>query len=98
MSVAIYRARVGFQDNRSGHILRPNHSLAFAHPEIIMKSIQNELQKGRVKQISSLPPDLFCSSIGLVPKQANGIQSGWIIIFNLSSLEVASVNDGIPKE
>jgi hypothetical protein len=58
-----------------------------------MESIQNELQKGHVKQISSLPQDLFCSPIGLVPKPA-----GWRVIFDLSSPEGASVNDGIPKE
>jgi len=94
-SIAIHRARVGFQGNPSGHIRRPNHSSAFAHPEIIMKSIQNELQKGRIKQISSLPQDLFCSPIGLVPKLTDGIQSGWRVIFDLSSPEGASVNDGI---
>jgi len=58
-----------------------------------MESIQNELQKGRVKQISSLPQDIFCSPIGLAPKPA-----GWRVIFDLSSPEGASVNDGIPKE
>ena len=98
MSIAIYGACVGFQGNPSGHIQHPNHSSAFAHSEIIMKSIQNELQKGHVKQISSLPQDLFCSPIGLVPKQVNGIQSGWRVIFDLSSPEGASINDSIPKE
>jgi len=97
-SIAIHGARVGFQGNSSGQIRRPNHSSAFSHPEIVMKSIQNELQKGRVKQISSLPQDLFCSPIGLVPKQVNGVQSGWRVIFDLSSPEGTSVNDGIPKE
>src|SRR5438552_13951854 len=97
-SIALYGARVGFQGTSSGHIRRPNHSSAFAHPEIVMESIQNELQKGRVKQISSLPQDLFCSPIGLVPKQVNGVQSGWRVIFDLSSPEGTSVNDGIPKE
>jgi hypothetical protein len=97
-SIATSGARVGFHGNPSGQIRRPNHSSAFAHPEIITESIQNELQKGRVKQISDLPQDLFCSPIGLVPKQANGIQSGWRVIFDLSSPQGFSVNDGIPKE
>ena len=97
-SIVIYGARVGFQGNPSGHTQRPNHSSAFAHPEIILESIQNELRKGRIKPISSLPHDLFCSPIGLVPKQVNGAQFGWRVIFDLSSPEGASVNDGIPKE
>jgi len=63
-----------------------------------MESIQNELQKGCIKQISSLPQDLFCSPIGLAPKQTNDVQSGWRVIFDLSSPEGISVNDGIPKE
>lgn len=58
--ITISGARVGFQGNPSGQIRRLNHSSAFAHPEIITESIQNELQKGRVKQISDLPQDLFC--------------------------------------
>jgi hypothetical protein len=34
----------------------------------------------------------------LVPKTANGVQNGWRVIFDLSSPEGASVNDGIPNE
>ena len=54
-STAPCGTRIGFEGIPSGHVQRPNHSSAFAHPEIITQSIQNELQKGRVKQISSLP-------------------------------------------
>src|SRR5213596_512992 len=36
--------------------------------------------------------------LGLVPKPENGVQIGWRLIFDLSSPEGASVNDGIPKE
>ena len=75
ISIVLYDARVGFQGNSSGHIRRPNHASAFAHPEVITESIQNELQKGRVKQISILSQDLFYSPIDLASKQTNDIQS-----------------------
>lgn len=97
-SIATHGACVGFHGNPSGHIQHANHSSAFAHPEIIEKSIKNELQSGRIKQISSLPQNVFCSPIGLVPKQTDGVHSGWRVIFDLSSPEGMSVNDGIPKE
>jgi hypothetical protein len=98
ISIAMYGACIGFRGNPSGRVQCPNHASAFAHPEIIEQSIQSELQKGRLKQISSLPSNAFCSPIGLVPKHTDGIQSGWRVIFDLSSPEGASVNDGIPKE
>ena len=97
-SIAISGARIGFQGQTSGRVQCPNHTTASAHPQIITESIQNELRKGRIKQISDLPDDVFCSPIGLVPKQANGVQSGWRVIFDLSSPEGSSVKDGIPKE
>ena len=45
-----------------------------------------------------LDDQCFCSSIGLVPKKVNGIQTGWRLIFDLSCPDGWSVNDGIPKE
>jgi len=60
-SIALHGTRVGFEGNPSGQVQRPNHASAFSHPEIITQSIQNELQKGRVKRILSLPDDFFCS-------------------------------------
>jgi hypothetical protein len=98
LSISLYGARVGFEGTPSEPTRRPNHSSAFAHPEVISKSIQAELEKGRFKQIESLPLNSFCSPVGLVPKMANGLQNGWRIIFDLSSPEGSSVNDGIPKE
>ena len=97
-SIVNHGARIGFQGSPSGHVQRPNHSSAFAHPEIVERSLQDELQKGRIKQVSCFPQNIFCSPIGLVPKLTDGIQSGWRVIFDLSSPEGASVNDGIPKE
>ena len=63
-----------------------------------MESIQNELQKERVKQISSLSQDLFYSPIDLASKQTNNVQSEWRVIFDLSSSEGIFVNDDISKE
>jgi hypothetical protein len=51
-----------------------------------------------MKEISSLPDHAFCSPIGLVPKKLDGVKVGWRVIFDLSSPEGSSVNDGIPIE
>ena len=48
-SIALYDACVDFQGNSFDHIWHSNHFSMFAHLEIVMKSIQNELQKRRVK-------------------------------------------------
>jgi hypothetical protein len=99
-SIAISGARVGFDGQPAGKVSRPNHSSAHLHPEIIRLAIQDEIRKGRVKEIteSKLPLNYFCSPIGLVPKLIDGMQHGWRIIFDLSSPAGSSVNDGIPKE
>ena len=46
----------------------------------------------------SLPLNYFCSPIRLTPKRVDGHQTGWRMIFDLSSPEGSSVNDDIPKE
>lgn len=97
-SIAISGARVGFQGDPVARTQRPNHSSAFDHPEIIGESIQAELQKGRIRQIPDLPPNYFCSPIGLTPKYTDGVQTGWRVIFDLSAPRGKSVNDGIPRE
>ena len=55
------------------------------------------MAKGRIKEIESLPENFYCSPIGLVSKLLDGKQTGWRTIFDLSSSEGHSVNDGIPK-
>lgn len=40
----------------------------------------------------------FCSPIGLALKHVDGVQTGWRVIFDLSSPHGSAVNDGIPKE
>jgi hypothetical protein len=99
-SIALAGARVGFQGIPLNVTQRSNHSSAFQHPEVVHKSIQDEMQKGRVMEVpeSNLPAHYFCSPIGLVPKMVDGVQTGWRVIFDLSSPLGSSVNDGIPKE
>ena len=79
-------------------IHQSNHASAFAHSHIIMDSIQSEIAKGRIKEIKTLPKNYYCSPIGLIPKLVDGKQTGWRTIFDLSSPEGHSVNDGIPKQ
>jgi hypothetical protein len=97
-SIAISGARVGFQGDPVGRTQRPNHSSAFNHPEIISDAIEAELKKGRISEISDLPPNYFCSPIGLTPKYTDSVQTGWRVIFDLSAPQSSSVNDGIPRE
>jgi hypothetical protein len=62
-SITISGARVGFQRAPAGKTQRPNHSSAQLHPEVISKSNQEELRKGRVKEnTSALPSASFQSS------------------------------------
>jgi hypothetical protein len=65
--IVILGAQVGFGGQRAGNVSRLIHSSALPYPEV---------RKGQVGEISesNLPPDYFCSPIGLVPKLADGIQ------------------------
>ena len=98
ITIATSGARLGYVGPLTGQTQQPNHASSYSHADVITKQIQNEVAKGRVKEIASLPPNYFCSPIGLVPKISNGIQIGWRLIFDLSSPEGYSVNDYIPKE
>ena len=98
ISIATSGVRIGYEGSLSAQTRRPNHASAFTHSDIITDSIQSEIIKGRIKEIINLPVNYYCSPIGLVPKLSEGKQAGWRTIFNLSSPEGHSVNDGIPKE
>ena len=98
VSIAISGVQVGYSGSLSGQTRLPNHASAFAHPNVIADSIQSDISKGRVKEIASLPANYFCSPIGLTPKTLDGTQTGSQTIFDLSSPDGHSVNDGIPKE
>ena len=69
-----------------------------SHNQVISNSIQSEILKGWIIEIKTLPENYFCSPIGLVPKGLKDNPSGWRTIFDLSSPDGHSVNDGIPKE
>ena len=92
ISIATHGARIGYE-GPSTSTRRPNHASALMHPDIINASIQSELEKGRIKELTDLPKHYFCSPIGLVTKKI-----GWRTIFDLSCPEFFSVNDGILKE
>jgi hypothetical protein len=64
----------------------------------LASNIEQELLAGRIKTVPTLPPAYVVSPLGAVPKMANGIQTGWRRIHDLSSPNGSSVNDGIPPE
>jgi len=97
-AIATSGVRVGFEGSLTGQTCRPNHASAFAQPDVISNSIQSEILKGWIIEIETLPENYFCSPIGLVPKGLKDNPSGWRTIFDVSSPDGHSVNDGIPKE
>jgi hypothetical protein len=97
-SIARSGVRLGYEGSVSAQVRRSNHSSSIINAAVISDSILSELQKGRIREITSLPEHYFCSPIGLVPKTSDGVQTGWRMIFDLSSPIGNSVNDGIPKE
>jgi hypothetical protein len=97
-TIATSGARLGYEGSLLGQTRRPNHASSFSHADVITDQIQNEISKGRIKEIADLPSNYFCSPIGLTPKITEGTQAGWRVIFDLSSPEGHSVNDNILKE
>src|SRR5579859_2249844 len=75
-----------------------NHASTAIHSDIVTNAICAEISKGRVKEMTGLLSNYFCSPIGLVPQLLDGEQIGWRVIYDLSTPEGKSVNDGIPKE
>ena len=70
---------------------------ALVHPSVIDAYLGTDVSCGRVAgPFATLPfPDLHISRFGVIPK--NNQPGQWRLIFDLSSLEGHSVNDGIPK-
>jgi hypothetical protein len=97
VSISTNGARIGYEGPLT-RTIRPNHSSPFVNAEVITESIISELGKGRLRVVDTLPPYYFVSPLGLVPKKSDGVQTGWRTIFDLSTPEGESVNDGIPKE
>jgi hypothetical protein len=97
-NIITYGARVGFEGAYHQPSRARNHTSATQAPEIISRDIETELQLGRLLELNTLPPQHFCSPLGLVPKVTNGVQTGWRRIFDLSYPQGESVNDGIPSQ
>jgi hypothetical protein len=95
--IITFGVRIGYSESMLPS-RQQNHSSATNDPAIIQADIEKDLRLKRVKKLDSLPPDHFCSPLGLVPKLNNGTQTGWRRIFDLSSPTGASVNDGIDPE
>ena len=97
VGIATYGARIGYTGPpRTIHA--ENHASALRIPTELASNIEQELQAGRIKIVPTLPAAFVVSPLGAVPKMANGVQTGWRRIHDLSSPNGFSVNDGIPPE
>jgi hypothetical protein len=75
-----------------------NHASAVRIPTELADNIEQELQAGRIKIVPTVPTTFTVSPLGAVSKKmANGMQTGWCHIHDLSSPNGSSVNDGIPQ-
>jgi hypothetical protein len=98
VGIATFGTRVGYQGPQR-QIKSENHASALRIPAELDKNIAEELAAGRIVRISlgDLPAAYICSPLGAVQKKANGVQTGWRRIHDLSFPAGSSVNDGIPK-
>ena len=90
--------RIGF--NYAAHRCTPatnNLPSAEAHPEVVQKSIDTEVGKGRLLGPFDPReyPQVQISSLGVIPKKHT--KNKWRMILDLSHPENTSVNDGINK-
>jgi Reverse transcriptase (RNA-dependent DNA polymerase) len=92
-----YGAKIGYSGPSHVKIRRPNHPSAKVNVDTISEEISKELSLGRLRKLEKLPKQYYCSPLGLVPKVAEGVQTGWRRIFDLSSPAGNSVNDYIPS-
>jgi hypothetical protein len=51
--------------------------------QVIAEDIQKELSLNGLKKLPALPQRYYCSPLSLVPKTAQGKQTGWRRIFDL---------------
>ena len=84
-SIATNSAQVGYTGSLSGQTCHSTHASPAIHSDIVTNAIRVRISKGRVKEITGLPSDYFCSPIGLVPKLLDVEQIGWRVIFDPSS-------------
>ncbi len=97
VGMATYGARIGYT-GPPRVINANNHASALRIPTELSENITQELEAGRIKIVPHLPAAHIISPLGAVPKKANGVQTGWRRIHDLSSPHGSSVNDGIPQE
>ena len=95
---SLLAAKIGYSGPSSAKVKRSNHPSAKYNVDVISEEIAKELSLGRLREFKELPERYYCSPLGLVPKVADGKQSGWRRIFDLSSPTGNSVNDHIPPE
>jgi hypothetical protein len=95
--IATYGARIGYAGPLH-QIVSENHASALRIPSEIDQNIASELAASRIAKIHTLPSSHISSPLGAVPKKANGIQTGWRRIHDLSYPKENSVNDGIPQQ
>jgi Reverse transcriptase (RNA-dependent DNA polymerase) len=93
-----YGAKLGYDGPHDTKVQLRNHPSANANRTVIADDIKKELSLNRLKKLPTLPHRYYCSPLGLVPKTAEGKQTGWRRIFDLSSPKNQSVNDHIVKE
>ena len=75
MFIVISSAQINFQNDLVHRTQHSNHFSAFNHSKIINKSIQINLQKKWIIQISNLSFNYFYSPINLTSKFINNIQT-----------------------
>ena len=88
---------IGFQHSSSS--LRQSASNMPINPEVVSRYIAEELSAGRLIKLSAdeaTSLNIHCSPIGIIPKKNK--PGKWRLIVDLSSLENASVNDGVEKD
>jgi Reverse transcriptase (RNA-dependent DNA polymerase) len=93
-----YGAKLGYDGPMDVRVKQDNHPSTNANTKVIADEIEKELSLNRLKKLPALPQRYYCSPLGLVPKTAEGKQTGWRRIFDLSSPKNQSVNDHMAKE
>jgi len=51
VSIALFSVQIGYEESRNYRIEEPNHRSALLQADVIVNSIQSEIDKGRIKEI-----------------------------------------------
>jgi len=93
-----YSAKLGYKSPSDVTVKQHNHSSAKVNTQIITDDINKKLSLNWLKKPPALPKHYYCSPLGFIPKMAEGRQTGWQRIFDLSLPKNQSVNDYIAKK